>query len=482
MRKAIIAAIILAAGGGSALTYYFYTRASAAEPTISTIQVSRGSVVQVVQASGTLEAVTTVQVGTQVSGTIKTLHADFNSLVRKGQVVATLDPSLFETQIEQARATLVRLNADLDRLRVQVDSARRTLDRTTQLAARQLVSAADLDTATVNVRLTEAQLKSAEAQVVQAQASLNQNEVSLAHTVIRAPIDGIVVSRNVDVGQTVAASMSAPTLFVIAQDLTRMQANASIDESDVGSVQPGQPVSFTVDAYPGEEFSGQVSQVRLQPAVVQNVVTYTAMIDVPNPDLKLKPGMTANVVVEIARRDGVLRIPSQALRFKPTASVVAALGTVDAGAPAGGMTPGGTIIRMSATETAGSSGIERAVLRTAVERGAIGIGDPALRQAQGRPEPSRGAGSGTRASLDPPATSNGTVWVAVGQRIAQVRVTLGISDGTYVELVSGDLDEQAELVTKVSTTAAAGSSTSSSGRVSSPLLPSGPGPGGPPPR
>lgn len=458
MRKAIIAAIILAAAGGTAVTYYWYTRAGAVQPAISTIQVSRGSVVQVIQASGTLEAVTTVQVGTQVSGTIKTLHADFNSIVLKGQVVATLDPSLFETQIEQARATLVRLNADLDRLRVQVDSARRNLERTTQLAERQLVSAADFDTATVNLRMAEAQLKSADAQVVQAQASLNQNQVSLEHTVIRAPIDGIVISRSVDVGQTVAASMSAPTLFVIAQDLTEMQANASIDESDVGSVQPGQPVRFTVDAYPGEEFSGQVSQVRLQPAVVQNVVTYTAMIDVPNADLKLKPGMTANVVVEVARRDAVLRIPSQALRFKPSASVVAALSANEPDPPSGDATSGRAIVRTSGTEPGGSAVIQRAVLKTAVTETARDT------------------------SLSESPTSKGTVWVAVGERMTPVRVTLGISDGTYVELVSGDLDEQTELVTKVSTTTAATPSTSSADRVSSPLLPPGPGQGGPPPR
>ncbi len=235
-----------------------------------------------------------MQVGSQVSGNIKALYADFNSIVKKGQIVAELDPSLLQTQIEQARANVIRSQADLDRLKVSLEDARIKLKRTESLAARKLVSPQELETAQVAVRSAEAQIKSSEASLSQSKASLNQNEVNLQHTVIEAPIDGIVISRNVDVGQTVAASMNAPMLFIIAEDLTKMQVNANVDESDVGRIRAGQVVKFRVDAYPLEEFTGAVSQVRLQPIVTQNVVTYATVIDVPNTELKLKPGMTAN--------------------------------------------------------------------------------------------------------------------------------------------------------------------------------------------
>jgi HlyD family secretion protein len=272
--------------------------------------------------------VTTVQVGTQVSGTIQSLYADFNSIVKKGQVLARLDPSLFQTQIEQARANLIRSQADVERLRVGLEDANTKLTRARELSQRQLIPRTDLETAEVAVRSAQAQLNSAQAQVTQAQASLNQNQVNLQHTVIEAPIDGLVISRNVDVGQTVAASMQAPTLFVLAADLTKMQVLANLDESDVGRIRPNQRVTFRVDAYPNEEFVGTVSQVRLQPTVQQNVVTYSTVIDVPNNALKLKPGMTANVNVEIARSPNVLRVPNAALRFRPTNEMFAALGQV----------------------------------------------------------------------------------------------------------------------------------------------------------
>jgi HlyD family secretion protein len=292
--------------------------------------VTRGAVVETVDATGTLEAVTTVQVGTQVSGTIKALHADFNSRVRRGQVIAELEPSLFETQVEQARASLTRLESDVRRAEVQLDDARQKLARAKELASRELIAATDLESAEVNARVADAALRGAQAQVVQARASLHQSEVNLGHTIITAPIDGIVISRNVDVGQTVAASMQAPTLFVIARDLRDMQVEASIAESDVGRIETGQSVSFTVDAYPSEAFTGTVSQVRLQPVVEQNVVSYVTVIDVPNPDLRLKPGMTANVTVEIARADDVLRVPNAALRFRPSRDGVSRVWTIGA--------------------------------------------------------------------------------------------------------------------------------------------------------
>ena len=295
-------------------------------PELRTTTVSQGSIVDSVGATGTLEAVTTVNVGSQVSGIIDELNVDFNSIVREGEVIMRLDPSVFETQVAQGRANLVRAQADTERLRVALDDAVTQLERTEDLAEEQLISVIELEAAQVTVRSTEAQLKSSEAAIIQAEASLNQNELNLEHTVIRAPIDGIVISRLVDVGQTVAASLQAPELFVIAADLSKMRVIANIDESDVGRIRPQQRVTFTVDAFPGEDFEGSVSQIRLEPVITQNVVTYATVIDAPNPDLRLKPGMTATIDLETARRDDVLRIPNAALRFRPTDDMFSALG------------------------------------------------------------------------------------------------------------------------------------------------------------
>ena len=268
---------------------------------------------------------TTVQVGSQVSGNISWLGADFNSIVHKGQVIARLDPALFQAAVEQARANLAKSKADVEHNQVALVDAQQKYTRAKELAARSLLPQSDLDAAKVAVDSAQATLLSSQAAVQQAQANLNQAQVSLDHTVIAAPIDGIVIQRSVDVGQTVAASMQAPTLFVIAADLTKMQVNANIDEADVGRIRPGQSVTFHVDAYPTEEFHGTVAQVRLQPVVVQNVTTYGTIINVPNDDLKLKPGMTANLKVQIARRSDVLRVANAALRFRPTSDMFAAL-------------------------------------------------------------------------------------------------------------------------------------------------------------
>ena len=295
-------------------------------PQITAAAVTRGSIVSAVSATGTLDATTSVQVGSQVSGTVEQMLADYNSIVRKGQVLARLDQSLFLSAIEQARANVVKAQADVERLRVTETDAAAKLERARLLAEKQLIPATDLQNAEVTLQLAQAQVRSSEAQVTLARASLEQADVNLSKTVITSPIDGIVVSRSVDVGQTVAASLSAPTLFVIAADLSRMQLSASIDESDLGRIKEGQAVTFTVDAYPSTTFHGDVRQVRLSPVVASNVVTYTAIINAPNPELKLKPGMTATVNVEIVRRDNVLRVPVAAVRFKPTAEVLKAIG------------------------------------------------------------------------------------------------------------------------------------------------------------
>ncbi|PYR94564.1 MAG: hypothetical protein DMF84_05265 [Acidobacteria bacterium] len=323
MKKLITIIIVLIAIGAVGAAYY--VRRGGPEPTVTTLQISRGDVVDQVGATGTLQAVTTVQVGTQVSGTVDEMYADFNSIVKKGQVIARLDPSILQTQVETAKANLVNAEANLERQKVAVFDAETKLSRARELAARNLLPKADLDAADATAKQAAAQLRSTESQIVQAKAAVNKAAVDLGHTIITAPIDGIVISRNVDRGQTVAASMQAPTLFVIAADLTKMQVNANIDESDVGRMRPGQTVHFRVDAYPTDQFIGTVHQVRLNPTTVQNVVTYSTLIDVPNPDLRLKPGMTANVNIEIARKSNVLRVPNAALRFRPTRDTFVAL-------------------------------------------------------------------------------------------------------------------------------------------------------------
>ena len=337
MKRGLIGLLIVAAVGAGVGAYV--VRRGGAEIQVMTAPATRGDVIDAVGATGTLQAVTTVLVGSQVSGNISYLGADFNSIVKKGQVIARVEPSVFDAQLQQARANLAQTRAnltkaqsDLDRAKVQLTDAQQKYARAKELASRQLLPQSELDAAKIAVDTAEATLGSqaatvtqAQAGVAQSQAQVNQNQVNLDHTVIAAPIDGIVTQRSVDVGQTVAASMQAPTLFVIAADLTKMQVNANIDEADVGRIRPGQHVTFHVDAYPTETFEGTVSQVRLQPVVVQNVTTYGTVIDVPNPQLKLKPGMTANVKVEIAKRTGVLRVPNAALRFRPTAEVFAAL-------------------------------------------------------------------------------------------------------------------------------------------------------------
>jgi HlyD family secretion protein len=323
IKRLLIAVCLLGLIGLSASAYY--SRQDSGAAPVRTIPVSRGSIVDAVATTGTLQAVTTVQVGTQVSGTISWLGADFNSTVHKGQVIAKLDPSLFEAQLAQAQANLAKARADVEGQTVNLADAQRKLARAKELGARQLLPQSDLDAADVAVQNAQAQLRSTQAQVQQAQASLNQSQVNLQHTIITAPIDGIVIQRSVDVGQTVAASLQSPTVFAIAADLTKMQVNANVDESDIGRIHAGQTVTFRVDAYPAVEFKGTVSQVRLQPTVVQNVTTYTTIIDVPNGDQKLKPGMTANARVEIARRDDAVTVPNAALRFRPTAETFEAL-------------------------------------------------------------------------------------------------------------------------------------------------------------
>ena len=475
MKKALFVIIIIGAG---AWAYAYYGLGTTVfEPVVSTVVLTRGDVVDTVGATGALEAVTTVQVGSQVSGIIEALYVDYNSIVSEGDVIARLEPSLFETQIEQGRANLARSEADLERLEVTVEDARAQLVRSEDLSSRALISTTELEAAQVAVRSAAAQLKSAQAGVTQSQASLNQNEVNLGHTVITAPIDGIVIARQVDMGQTVAASMSAPELFIIAADLTKMRVIANIDESDVGRIRQGQVVVFTVDAYPLEEFEGTVSQIRLEPVVLQNVVTYATVIDVPNNEYKLKPGMTATVTLEIARRENILRVPNAALRFRPTPDMFAALNQPvpeilqrgggnrgdratggRGGAPGvgrGGRGGGGfgdmsdaqqqqmreRVQNMSAEERAaffaGRGGGERG----GRGGGRGGGGTPRRRASQnaGTAIPTVARGATTIDALFAPlevTETNGRVWVYGGNQLRAVEVRLGVTDGTATELLA----------------------------------------------
>jgi HlyD family secretion protein len=341
--------------------------------------VTRGPITQAVTATGTLNPVVNVQVGSQVSGNIAKLFADFNSQVKAGQVVAQIDPALFQATVTQAEGDLANAQAALELARV---NAKRTQD----LFARKTSSQADLDQAMANLHQAEANVKIK-------QGALDKAKADLEHCTITSPIDGVVISRNVDVGQTVAASLQAPVIFQIANDLTKMQIDSNVAEADVGVLQVGQDVDFTVDAFPMRTFHGKVVQVRNAPITVQNVVTYDTVIGVSNPDLKLKPGMTANVSIIIAHKDNVLQIKNAALRYRPAEA-----------------TPGEVRARSSARASARS-----------------------------------GAGHEQR-------TSERTVYVVSGGQPQPVQIKTGISDGVVTEVIEGlkegDLVVTAELTSK----------------------------------
>jgi HlyD family secretion protein len=307
-----VVAIGLAIGG-----YVFFNGERKPPVRYRTAAVERGAVVSMVSATGTINPVVSVQVGTQVSGMIKSLHADFNSRVKAGETVAVIDPEPFKARREQAFSNLEMARSNVARAKTDLAQRKRELDRVQSLVAQQFVSQNDVDVAFTNYQSADAQVRVAEAQVKQAEAALNSAELELKYTVIRSPVDGIVVARNVEVGQTVAASFATPNLFLIALDLTKMQVDTNVSESDIGGMTEGKEATFTVDAYPGVQFSGVIRQVRLAPINVQNVVTYNVVVAVDNQDLRLKPGMTANVSIVVAQKDQVLKVPNAALRFTP---------------------------------------------------------------------------------------------------------------------------------------------------------------------
>jgi HlyD family secretion protein len=464
MRKVAFVALALAAGSSG--LYFYGLRTAVPEPVVTTQPFSRGDIVESVSATGTLEAVETVEVGTQVSGVVRQLYADFNSIVRKGQVIARLDPQLIQTQIEQQSANVLRAEADLERLKVALTDSRQKLARAQQLSAKDLIPRTDLETAQIDVQTAEAQLKSGQAAVTQARAQLNNQRVNLGYTTITAPIDGIVISRNVDAGQTVAASMNAPTLFVLAADLTKMEVLATVDESDVGRMRPGQQVTFHVDAYPNDRFNGTVSQVRLQPTTVQNVVTYATVITVPNPELKLKPGMTANVTIEVTRRNDVLRVANAATRFRPTEEMFAVLNQSVPPELQRNRPPGGS----------GTGAVVQAVNRTGTMQGTTGS-TPAL-----QPVAAVTSGAMTIDSLFAPLPteeSHAVVWQYDGNKHLQaLRLRLGATDGTYSEVLNDDdVPGDGVIVTAMKTGLPQKTSTAPSTQTS-PLLGGQRGPGG----
>lgn len=314
MKKVFILCIGVALVG---LGVWYFVAKDNDVPQYKTAPVDRTDVESSVTATGTVNAVTTVLVGTQVSGTINALFVDYNSLVRKGQLLAQIDPATIQAQVDQAYANLLSADANLKKARASLADARRTRDRNRLLVAKNFISRSDLDSSETNVQTAEAQAEAAKAQVLQARAGLSQAQTSLGYTKIVSPVNGTVISRSIDVGQTVAASFQTPTLFTIAEDLTKMQINTSVDEADIGNVKVGQDVRFSVDAYPELSLTGKVSEVRNAPTTVQNVVTYDVIVQVSNPDLKLKPGMTASVSIVTSRRSSVLAVPNSALRFRP---------------------------------------------------------------------------------------------------------------------------------------------------------------------
>ena len=384
--------------------------AASAVPRYDTVAVDRGPIVAKVTATGTLSALVTVQVGTQVSGRIKEIKVDFNSPVKKGQVIAKIEPALFAAALESARANYLAGQGTVTKLEAQAENAKLQYDRAAALFERKAIAQADLDTARATMRAANGDVTAARGNMEQAKASLHQAQVNLDYTTIVSPTTGVVISRSVDVGQTVAASLSAPTLFLIAEDLTKMQVDTSVAEADIGKLKPDMDATFTVDAYPSKQFKGKIRQIRNAPQTLQNVVTYDAVIDVSNPGLELRPGMTANVTFIYDHRDSALRVANAALRFQPPAELAKA---------AWGGGGGGS---------SGNSGGMKG------QRGpGAGAGEGGGRR--------RGGGAGGE------TPDRRTIWLLRGPTPTPVRVRAGVSDGTNTEIETAELREGDRVVT-----------------------------------
>jgi HlyD family secretion protein len=396
-RRLILVLAVLMLGGGGVAAYLNLAGTGAEQPQYRTEAPSKGPVVKQVSATGTLSPLVTVSVGSQVSGRIKEILVDYNSVVEKGQVIARLDDRTLLASRSKARANVTAARANLVKARAAAHEAKLQYERDRGLAAKKVVAPAEVESRLATYKSATAQVTAATASLSQAQAALNEATINVAYATIVSPIDGVVVSRSVDVGQTVTASLQAPTLFLIAEDLRKMEVHTSVAESDVGLLAEGMPVRFTVDAYANRSFDGVVKQVRYEAQTVQNVVTYDAVVSVDNAQLKLRPGMTANVTFIIDSRDDVLRVPTAALRYKPTG----------AAAPP-----------QRKKKTGDRS-------QTAKGPGAAGDNDT-RRSRQLR-----------------------SVWVLVGGKPQPRRIKVGLSDGTHVEVLEGELSTSDKLITAV---------------------------------
>ena len=392
-RMAGVAALVAVIAGGAGYYRYRSLHQVVVAP-YKTVTIERRGILGRVTASGVLSAIVTVQVGTQVSGRIQKLFADFNSQVTKGELVAKIDPQLFDAAVQQAQANYLSAKAGVATAQATTQNADKAYVRTKALHDQNLAAQADLDNAEAAVATSRAQVDAANASLAQALASLHQAQVNLSFTSIISPIDGVVISRSVDVGQTVAASLSAPTLFTIAQDLTKMQVDTNVAEGDVGRLQVGMKTYFTVDSFPGHRFVGKIRQIRNSATTVQNVVTYDAVIDVDNSDLRLRPGMTANVTVLYAERQGVLAVSNAALRFRPPPSLAGSAASV------------GSSDRRSKAASAGGSG---------------------------------------------DAAETKTLWVMRGGVPQGAPVHVGLTDGTVTEVVDGPVNEGDQVVVDTAT-------------------------------
>ncbi|MES1171659.1 MAG: efflux RND transporter periplasmic adaptor subunit [Bacteroidota bacterium] len=449
IRSLILVVLGLAAVGGAV----WAIRRGTADPPVSfrTGRVDRGPVEQAVTATGSVSAVVTVQVGSQVSGVIAKLGADFNSQVTEGQVIAQIDPTRFKATLAQADATLKAVLAAQARVKVAVRQAKLDQDRAEALVTRQVLGVAELDAARTKHDQAVADEAEAVAKIAQARAAIGAARVDLERTTIRAPISGLVLQRSVDVGQTVAASLQAPVLFTIAQDLSHMEVHAAIDEADVGKVREGQEATFTVDAYPGEVFRATIFQIRSQPNVQQNVVTYDAVVRFENPEGKLRPGMTATVRVISMRKEDVLRVPNAALRFRPPAELVSAAPQRNPGGGEGAGAAGDKDLGTPATTVKSAGG------------GAGRAGRPSISAAGG---PAAGGG---RAGGGGAGRARGRLFRPAGQQVAAVTFRPGISDDEFTEVAGGELRAGDEVVLEVTggsarRAPAAGAPASSGGR------------------
>lgn len=405
MKNLLLIVVVLILGAGA---FWYFSGASASGPQpYRTAKVDKGSLAITVTATGTLQAVTTVQVGTQVSGVVDKLFVDFNDRVKEGQIVAQLDTDLLDVRLAQDRASVIQAEANLAKLEVDRADAQRNLNRQKELFEKKIASQTDLDSAQYRLDASDVSIRIAQTAIKQAQTAVSASEINLKHATITSPISGVVISRSVDVGQTVAASLSAPTLFTIANDLSKMWVLANIDEADIGKIVEAQPVTFGVDSFPDKEFKGKVRQVRLQPTTVQNVVMYTVVIDVDNSSGLLLPGMTANLNVLVDQATDVIRVPNAALRFQPAGEIATSMGAAPASM---GQRP---------TDS----------------------GDKGK-----RPGPGNGHGKGKGNAFPEEVGKPGKVYLLVNGSPKANPVRIGRSDGAFTEILSGELKEGDEVI------------------------------------